>query len=124
MKGIYMKDKLISVWGAIVTGAVKYKRYIGAVVVAAAMVLILAFGMKGTNDSDNPMSGAYQRFDKSEDEELTQLLSTYYTAYAANDIATLESVAHPISDAEKSYIAFLSQYYESYTFDRYYTKKG
>lgn len=119
-----MKDKILGFFSKIGQFAIKYKRYIGAVVVVAAMVLILAFGMNGFVSDENPMAGAYQRFDRSENAELTELLNTYYTAYASNDIATLESVAHPISDAEKSYIAFLSQYYESYTFDKYYTKRG
>ena len=119
-----MKDKIAAVFSVITQFVIKQKRYIGAVLVVALMVVILAFGMKGFTSDDNPMAGAYQRFDRSENAELSELLTTYYTAYASNDITTLESVAHPISDAEKSYIAFLSQYYESYTYDRYYTKRG
>ena len=119
-----MKDRLVSVFNTLINDAIKYKRYLGAVAVCAVMVLILAFGVNGRASDSNPMAGAYQHFDKSENEELSELLTRYYTAYATNDITTLETVAYPISDAEKSYIAFLSQYYESYTFDRYYTKRG
>ena len=88
------------------------------------MVLIVAFGLNGSSADANPMAGAYQKFDTVGNDEIKALLDKYYTAYASDDMATLEAVAHPISDAEKSYIEALSAYIDEYTCDEIYTKRG
>ena len=55
---------------------------------------------------------------------MTELLNSYYTAYASDNLETLEQIARPISNNEKSYIGVLSQYYESIQNIKYYSKAG
>lgn len=56
--------------------------------------------------------------------EINALIEGYYTAYAAGDIATLNTLATPISANEQGYISLYSQYVESYQNMVYYTKPG
>lgn len=57
-------------------------------------------------------------------EAVNQLISQYYTAYAAGDTDTLAALAAPMSENEKSYISMMSQYVESYQNITCYTKSG
>ena len=96
----------------------KYYRYYGAVVVFALMMVVLFLGTKGkvgSDSKDDPMAGATKKFEVSkEDDELKTLISDYYTAYANGDVASLENICTPLSDSEKSFITFFSQYVEEY----------
>ena len=56
--------------------------------------------------------------------EINALITQYFTAYVNADFATLEKLATPVSDMEKSYIAVMSQYYESYNNIKCYSKHG
>ena len=98
-------------------------------------VLILAFMAKpvepngSTNGTEITGNVAENfQFDKDyavdKDAAMTELLNSYYTAYASDDLETLEQVARPISNNEKSYIGVLSQYYESIQNIKYYSKAG
>ena len=96
----------------------KYYRYYGAVGVFVIMMLFLFLGT-GTEGiekkNDDPMAGAYEKFETSKDsDDLKTLIDNYYTAYAAGDLVTLEDICTPISDSEKSFIGFFSQYIEEY----------
>lgn len=55
---------------------------------------------------------------------INELVSKYYTAYAAGDNETLSALANPLSDMEKSYITTFSQFVEQYENISCYTKKG
>lgn len=55
---------------------------------------------------------------------VNELIQNYYTAYAAGDIATLQTLATPISENEQGYIGLYSQYVESYQNMVFYTKPG
>lgn len=55
---------------------------------------------------------------------VNELIQNYYTAYAAGDIATLQTLATPISEREQSYITMYSEYVESYQNIVLYTKSG
>lgn len=57
-------------------------------------------------------------------EEVNTLISQYYTAYAAGDVATLNMLATPISANEQSYISLFSQYVDEYRDIKCYTKSG
>ena len=104
---------------------IEQKRYFGAGLVCVLMVVLLAFGADNSAADANPLSGAYQSYSEEDtDSEITTLLTTYYTACAGNDLDTLATVASPISDAEKSYITFLSDYVESYDVISVYSKRG
>lgn len=105
---------------------IKYKRYIGAAVIFVVLVLILVNctgPKKGNTDTQagTEISGTqateYQlegKLKKNADPELVELIKNYYTAYAAGDIESLEPLAQPLSDNEKSYIGIFSDYYESF----------
>ncbi|MDD6058563.1 MAG: SH3 domain-containing protein, partial [Clostridiales bacterium] len=56
--------------------------------------------------------------------EINQLITQYYAAYAAGDIATLQTLAAPISEKEQSYIPVYSQYIEEFQNVKCYTKSG
>ena len=56
--------------------------------------------------------------------EVNQLIQDYYTAYAAGDLATLQTLATPISERELGYIGLYSQYVEGYENLTFYTKSG
>ncbi len=56
--------------------------------------------------------------------EVMALIEQYYTAYAAGDFATLQTLAEPFSNHELAYMEILSQYVESYQNMVYYTKSG
>ena len=100
----------------------KNRRYFGAGIVCAGMALMLAVGTTGAGD---PIAGAYMSYeDQTQNEELKQLLTDYYEAYAAGDIDALEKVATPISDKEKSYIKLISKYIKSYDIKEIDTKPG
>ena len=111
------------------------KRYIGAVGLFIIFVLILAFMAKpvepkgSTNGTEITGNIAENfQFDKDyavdEDTAMNELLNSYYTAYASDNLETLEQIARPISNNEKSYIGVLSQYYESIQNMKYYSKAG
>lgn len=55
---------------------------------------------------------------------INDLISRYYTSYAAGDVEALSTMATPISDTEKSYIGTFSQFVEQYSNISCYTKKG
>ena len=111
-----------------------YKRYIGACGLFIAFVIVLEFsnstglkkqmdagdteamvseiaeGTEITEITEDKSTFVFQdTFDVDRDEEMKNLLATYYNAYTSNDIATLEQVAYPMSDNEKSYIAVVSK---------------
>jgi hypothetical protein len=63
-------------------------------------------------------------FEQDAHEEVNQLIAAYFDAYASADIDTLETIASPVSENEKSYIRVFSQYIESYENIVCYTKAG
>jgi hypothetical protein len=63
-------------------------------------------------------------FEMDAHEEVNSLIAAYYEAFAAADMDTLETLATPISENEKSYIGVFSQYIESYENIVCYTKSG
>lgn len=108
-----------------------YRKYIGACGLFLAFVIVLGFsgntGLEQEEDiwdteeivsenteavEDKSVFVFQDAFDVDSDEEMKNLFATYYKAYTENDIATLEQVAYPMSDNEKSYIAVVSKYYD------------
>lgn len=111
----------------------KYKRYIAAGVLFVAMVVILAKCTGPvTNTPKEPVTDEQtaDRTDQPEEfqvdaiPEINELISSYYTAYAAGDVTALEALAQPISDTEKSYIQVFSEYVDSYDNISCHTKTG
>ena len=112
------------------------RKYILAAAVAVIAIGTLACGTtkdntgtnKGTQQGQEVLSGQeYQpatEFDVDVNEELTNLMTTYFQAYVNADFATLEKVASPLSEMEKSYITEMSKYYEQYQNIKIYSKQG
>ena len=103
---------------------VNNKRYFGAAGVFVLIIAILAVGTDGTAFSKDPMAGAYQSYEENDDEKLLGLITNYYNAYAAGDIAALQQYATPISESEQSYIQNYSQFIEKFQNIKLYTKRG
>lgn len=111
----------------------KYKRYIAAGVLFAAMVVILAKCTGPVTDAPKEPVADEQTADRTDQPEefqvdaipeINELISSYYTAYAAGDVTALEALAQPISDTEKSYIQVFSEYVDSYENISCHTKTG
>ena len=109
-------------------------RYITAGVLFVVLVIVLAqcTNPKDKKDAQNvieteqtEVSGtAAQEYDVDANPAINELINNYYTAYANGDIATLSTLASPISANEQSYIGVFSQYVEGYQNISCYTKKG
>lgn len=56
--------------------------------------------------------------------EVNNLITQYYTAYAAGDVTALTALASPVSANEQSYITLFSQYVDEYQNIKCYTKSG
>lgn len=103
----------------------KYIRYVAAVLVLIGMAVILMRCTDGTVADKDPASGVYQKFSKESHDELDSLIEEYYKDYAAGDVDAIDRLISPsLSDAEKSYIQFFSQYVEEYQNLKIYHKRG
>lgn len=100
------------------------KRYFLAGGIFIVMALVLFLGTSSSGGDSKSTSGVYKSFKKNNNSELTTLINYYYTAYAEGDTDTLATLATPVSDQEISYIAFYSQYIESFNDIQIYTKPG
>ncbi|WP_033154330.1 SH3 domain-containing protein [Pseudobutyrivibrio ruminis] len=103
---------------------INYKRYFLAGGIFIVMALVLFLGTSSGGGDSKSTSGVYKSFKKNNNSELTTLINNYYTAYAEGDTDTLATLATPVSDQEISYIAFYSQYIESFNDVQIYTKPG
>lgn len=109
----------------------KYRYYLAALVLIG-MVLILVRCTDTTAQDENPMAGAYQSYKQvenkkdssSQEKALNKLINNYFKFYSKGDVDSLSKLAKPISDKEKSYIKFFSQYVESYENIDIYSKRG
>lgn len=114
----------------------KYKRYLIAAAILIVLIIVLVWFAVGTQDE--PQGNGSQSQDGSENsseevrlpapteaaldgelqkdasEELTTLFHSYYTAYANADFESLEMLAAPITENEKSFITTFAAYYEAY----------
>lgn len=134
-KEFYTKENLKNVWNDIKLFCSENKKYVavvGILVVLIIVLIIIASGSKkGKTDSteaSTQLSVEEFEFDDSYTEEskdlIATLLSDYYTAYCADDLETLDTLAYPMTDNEKSYIGVVSQYYESVGDITAYAKSG
>ena len=104
----------------------KYKRYLGAAVLLIAFVIVLVNCTGPKNNTKDTQAGTEAvntqqteyalkgNLEKNASQELVDLFTNYYNAYASGDTETLEQFVSPLSDNEKSYIGALSDYYEKY----------
>ena len=114
---------------------VKYRRYFCAAVLFVILVVILVKctgPQKDQKETQNGTQGVTQtteyqeigKLQKDADAELVTLMENYYAAYAGGDTDSLEMIAQPLSDNEKSYITTFSEYYEDYQNITCYSTKG
>lgn len=100
---------------------------IGIVVIIVA-VCLLVFGVRrimerrAAENSEQPLSS--QEYERDENEQVNELITTYYGCYADGDTESILAYAYPMSDAEKSYIQMYSGYVENYQDIVCYTKTG
>lgn len=113
----------------------KNVRYIAAAGLFIVLVIVLAKCSGNSADNAKPKKDAAtevvtevtetaENYTQDAYPQINELISNYYTAYANGDTDTLATLADPLSDAEKSYIAVFSQYVEGYENISCYTKKG
>ncbi len=111
------------------------KKYVGIAGILVALIIVLIVIVAGENnkknsDTESETQVSVEDFQFEKDytddakDDINKLLSDYYTAYCADDLDTLDKVATPMSDNEKSYIGVVSQYYESVSDITPYTKNG
>ena len=63
-------------------------------------------------------------FEKDKNDDIKDLLKKYYDAYVDASYDDLAKICYPITDSEQSYIAIMSNYYESVDNISYYSKSG
>ncbi len=114
---------------------IKHKRYFATAGLFICFVVILVF-FTGEEFNSKRIAKINSREVSGEDyvpdaefevnayAELNELVQTYFDAYVNADFQTLETIAYPISDMEKSYITTMSQFYEAYQNLNCYTKHG
>lgn len=91
------------------------------VVFIILLIIVASYATK----KDDPLSGIKEDYSlEKEGSDITKLLTDYYSAYANDDMSTLEEIAIPIEDVEKSYISFVSSYVNSYDVQEIYSKGG
>lgn len=113
------------------------KKYVGVAAVLIGLILMLIVVVAGGhNDKRSDTESGTQteisvkdfEFEKEytndAKDDISTLLSDYYNAYVGDDLDTLDKIATPMSDNEKSYIGVVSQYYESVNDITPYTKNG
>ena len=124
MKSEDIKKTFKNIFDKCVDVVLEHKRYfLGGVVFVAMMIVLFGF-VANDNSADSSTSGVYQAYKTNNNEELSTLITTYYTSYADGDTDTLQTIATPISDQEISYIQFYSDYIESFNDIEIYTKPG
>ncbi len=57
---------------------------------------------------------AQNTYDVNTNEEIRELIRSYYDAYAVGDTAALEQIVKPLSDEEKGFVAMFSEYVDEY----------
>ena len=125
-------NKIAIPWSSVKEFARKNIRYIVAGTAAVTLVVVLAVTDVVAKDTDKQgefPTGANEpaRQMKPFAEAIPQidtLIDSYYAAYIAGDPDTLQTYAEPVSDKEKSYIAMMSQFIDSYENIKCYTKPG
>ncbi|MBQ6812539.1 MAG: SH3 domain-containing protein [Agathobacter sp.] len=128
-------EKVKPVLAKIVPFVVRNKRYFATAGLFVCLILVMMFF---TGDAFNAKRIAKlnskevtgeqyvpdEVFEVDAYPELNELIKKYFVAYVNADFATLETLATPISNMEKSYITTMSQFYEEYRNVTCYTKHG
>ncbi len=114
------------------------KPLIGALIVLVFLIILAIAGYHNSNiDTMQSDFSTEEELMQYKNEQVTEeydtekeytdvetLITDYYTAYAANDLETLETLATPITTKEKSYIKLYSSYIEEYSDIECHVKEG
>lgn len=115
---------------------IEYYRYILAVILLIVLIVVVKACTGGKDKEEKPVVDTEMiessseevdfnvEFDHDANPAIKNLLSTYYNAFANGDVATISSVATPVSENEKNYIGVISEYYEDIQNITYYSKNG
>ena len=128
-------EKIKPLLGKVAPFVIEHKRYFGAGALFVCFVVVLIFFAGPEFNSARiaklnsiEVSGEDYvpdaEFEVNAYPELNTLIQTYFNAYVQADFVTLQTIATPISEMEKSYITTMSQFYESYQNITCYTKHG
>lgn len=102
-----------------------YKKPLIQVLSIFLILVIVGVFAKSASRKADPLYGARESFTEvTGNVDLNALISGYYDAYCNDNLSELEIIAYPITDMEKNYIAFMSEYTESYEIVQIYTKPG
>ncbi|MEE1249762.1 MAG: SH3 domain-containing protein [Lachnospiraceae bacterium] len=111
-----------------------FKKNARYLVGAAALIVLLVILVKFTGGSEKQnlvegteiteIAGADGTYEVDENQDINNLITNYYTAYANGDVDTIAALATPLSENEKSYITMFSQYVEAYQSISCYVKQG
>lgn len=116
----------------------KYKKYIATGAMLILLAVVISTSSKASQNKDpkepNPAQDSTRTDGETKDgsgqmevnayPQINALFEDYYKYYAAGDTESIEKIAFPISDTEKSYIKCFSKCMDSYEEINCYTKKG
>ena len=130
-----IKEKALPLWEKVVAFVKEQKRYLGVAGLFVAMIVVLVFftgpefnAERIVKQNSKEVSGEDYvpdaEFEVDAYPEVNELIKEYFSAYVAADFTTLEALAKPISEMEKSYITAMSPFYEEYQNIKCYTKHG
>ncbi|MDE7313150.1 MAG: SH3 domain-containing protein [Eubacterium sp.] len=116
----------------------KYKKYIATGAMLILLAVVISTSSKASKNQDPKDPGTQQEATNTDGEnqdsqntmevnaypQINGLFEDYYKYYAAGDTESIEKIAFPISDTEKSYIKCFSKCMDSYEQIDCYTKKG
>lgn len=111
----------------------KYRKYIATGAMLVLLAVVISTSSKASGDKEpvdpNPAQGTVDGQSGEELEvnaypQINKLFEDYYKYCAQGDTASIEKIAFPISDVEKSYIKMFSGYIDAYENINCYTKKG
>lgn len=130
-----IKEKALPLWEKVVAFVKEQKRYLGVAGLFVVMIVVLVFftgpefnAERIAKQNSKEVSGEDYvpdaEFEVDAYPEVNELIKEYFSAYVAADFTTLEALAKPISEMEKSYITAMSPFYEEYQNIKCYTKHG
>lgn len=116
----------------------RYKKYIATGAMLVLLAVVISTSSKASRNQGPKDPDVQQENTKTDGEnqdnqnkmevnaypQINALFENYYKYYAAGDTESIEKIAFPISDTEKSYIKCFSKYMDSYEEINCYTKKG
>ena len=109
----------------------KYKKYIATGAMLVLLAVVIFFSNMVAKEDKTPQGGqtaqtglGTEEFEVDANPQVSNLIGEYFDFYAKGDVDSIEQIAYPITDSEKSYIKMFSKYLEKYENIKCYTKDG